>query len=307
MRKIIYCITVLLFLFPITTFAISTESQPASIEISYINVTLNGQNINSGLIDVEPGQQLQLHIVFNYYGGKITNYPATQLRLDDGKFNGEVQALPNHFEKISDTQAAEDVIVSISSTAKMGDVIPVKFIIMGPDVDSEEGETITFAIKESSSTTSSSTDSTDSNSSQTSSTESSTTTSQTNSDSSDSTDSSSTNQSSSTTESSMDSSRSDSTDSSSSTKSDSTELTSISSSSDKLSIYSSNYDSNRSKKTDDTSNSATKSRKMAHSTASTSEHSFKLLPKTGMKTSTLGWLGLGVTNFVAAICLLRKK
>lgn len=292
MKKIICCLIALLFLFPTTTFADPKQSQPTSIEISYINVTLNGQNINSGLVEVEPGQQLQLHIVFNYYGGKITNYPATHLQLNDG---GKVQVLPNHFEKISDTQAAEDVIVSISPTVKPGDTIPVKFIITGPDIDSEEGETITFVIKENSSDTSSSTNSSSSSSSQTSSTESSTT-SQTNSDSSDSTDSSSTS------ESSTSNSQSDS----SASTSESTDSSSNSSSNDNSSFYSSNTDSNYKKSSDSTSGISSKNT-TTYSTVSTRKQSFKLLPKTGMENSVLGWLGLGVTNIVAAIYLLRKK
>ncbi|WP_344693630.1 hypothetical protein, partial [Enterococcus pseudoavium] len=166
MRKSVYYFIVFLLLIPITASAAANNSVTRGIEISYINVTLDGKNINSGVVEVTPGQQLQLHVEFNYYGGKITDYPATQLKLDDGKYNGVVQVSNNHFEKISDTQAAEDVTLSISSTAKIGDTIPVKFIIIGPDINSEEGETITFVIKkESTSPTDSSSDSSSSSSS----------------------------------------------------------------------------------------------------------------------------------------------
>ncbi|WP_376716029.1 LPXTG cell wall anchor domain-containing protein [Enterococcus dongliensis] len=33
----------------------------------------------------------------------------------------------------------------------------------------------------------------------------------------------------------------------------------------------------------------------------------KFLPKTGMENSSLIWLGLGITNVIAAVYLLRKK
>ncbi|MEG2644537.1 MAG: LPXTG cell wall anchor domain-containing protein [Enterococcus sp.] len=147
MRKFIYCLLIALLFFPISVIAATTNAKKSSIEISYINVTLNGANINSGVVSVEPGQQLQLRVLFNYYGGQITDYNATRLRLDDGQANGKIQALANHFEKITDNQAGEDVTITIAPTVKSGATIPVKFIIDGPDVSSEEGETITFVIK----------------------------------------------------------------------------------------------------------------------------------------------------------------
>lgn len=298
MRKIIYCLFTVLLPYPLNANASSHEPIPASIEISYINVTLDGKNINSGVVEVTPGQQLRLHIVFNYYGDTITNYPATRLRLDAGNFKNEVEILPNHFEKITDNQAAEDVIIVISTTAKAGEVIPVKFIIDGPDINSEEGETITFVIKDSS------TDTTDSGSS----TEGSSDSSEINSSSENSTDS-------------------DSRNSSDVASTDPTSITSetddsnfISSTSSNTSSHSSETVSNDSENSLHTSTSIianettkptisfvnpTKSaKKKAQSTLG---HPFSFLPKTGTNTSVLGWMGFGVVNIVAAIYLLRKK
>ncbi|WP_251866169.1 hypothetical protein [Enterococcus malodoratus] len=59
MRKIIYCLFTVLLPYPLNANASSHEPIPASIEISYINVTLDGKNINSGVVEVTPGQQLR--------------------------------------------------------------------------------------------------------------------------------------------------------------------------------------------------------------------------------------------------------
>lgn len=326
MRKIIYCLVTFLSLLPITVHASSNKLAPTSIEISYINVTLDGKNINSGIVEVKPCQQLQLHVVFNYYGGKITNYSATQLRLDDGLFDGEIQALPNHFEKITDNQAAEEVIVSISANVKVGDVIPVKFIIEGPDISSEEGETITFVVKDSSTDTtdtSSSTDTISSSSETTSSSESSnesSSTSQSNSDSNSSSGTSSTSYSSSSSESTTEStstnySYSDSTSSPISSKDSSNESSSASTTDDNNPAHSSESGSGNSKKsisntnysTFDTNKKKATLRQANRESDFKSKYNYELLPKTAMEISRFRWLGVGLINFVAAIYLLRKK
>lgn len=305
MRKIFYfVVALLLFYCPITVTAASSEPLPISIEISYINVTLEGENINSGVVETSPNQQIKLHVVFNYYGGNITNYPATQLKLDAGNFNGKIQVLPNHFEKVSDTQAAGDVIVSISSTAEIGDVIPVKFIIDGPDISSEEGETITFVIINDSNDTTDTSSSTEPSSSETSST----------SDNSD-----SPNESSSTSV----------PDSNSSTESHSTSQTDSKSSSGERSnssVSSSTSESSQS----NTCTTATSSNPIGNQKMESDHTGYaklvsstgpfinkkdsnsanpmpKFLPKTGMEASSFTWFGFGLISFVGAIYLLHKN
>ncbi|REC32328.1 hypothetical protein CF160_07640 [Enterococcus pseudoavium] len=361
MRKSVYYFIVFLLLIPITASAAANNSVTRGIEISYINVTLDGKNINSGVVEVTPGQQLQLHVEFNYYGGKIIDYPATQLKLDDGKYNGVVQVSNNHFEKISDTQAAEDVTLSISSTAKIGDTIPVKFIIIGPDINSEEGETITFVIKkESTSPTDSSSDSSSSSSStsqtdsSSDSSSSSSSTSQTDSSSDSSSSSSSTSQTDSSSDSSSSSSSTSQTDTSSDSSSSSSSTSQTDSSSDSSSSSSSTNQTDSSSDSSSNSSDSTGSKdsspgkqsennteettsgvtshlqessgknlkdvtlkKKIVSSAKNSETSDltkneplktnRLLPQTGMDSSSMIWLGLGLVNMITAIYLLRKK
>jgi len=261
MRKFIYCLLIALLFFPISVIAATTNAKKSSIEISYINVTLNGANINSGVVSVEPGQQLQLRVLFNYYGGQITDYNATRLRLDDGQANGKIQALANHFKKITDNQAGEDVTITIAPTVKSGATIPVKFIIDGPDVSSEEGETITFVIKNA---TNGTTDSSSSNES--SSSESST-------DSSSSSESSSTESSNDSSSSSESSSTESSTDSSSSSESSSTESSNDSSSSSESSSTESSNDSSSSSESSSTESSTDSSSSSESSSTESSNDS----------------------------------
>ena len=292
MRKFIYCLLIALLFFPISVIAATTNAKKSSIEISYINVTLNGANINSGVVSVEPGQQLQLRVLFNYYGGQITDYNATRLRLDDGQANGKIQALANHFEKITDNQAGEDVTITIAPTVKSGATIPVKFIIDGPDVSSEEGETITFVIKNA---TNGTTDSSSSNES--SSTESSTdSSSSSESSSSESSNDSSSSSESSSTESSNDSSSIEASDSIDSNQKDLSKTDHSASNNDlneKKQLYAKNKLVPKTK-----NNSTSGVQKKA---------TLKFLPKTGMKTSGYAWVGLGLTNLVVALYLFRKK
>ena len=292
MRKFIYCLLIALLFFPISVIAATTNAKKSSIEISYINVTLNGANINSGVVSVEPGQQLQLRVLFNYYGGQITDYNATRLRLDDGQANGKIQALANHFEKITDNQAGEDVTITIAPTVKSGATIPVKFIIDGPDVSSEEGETITFVIKNA---TNGTTDSSSSNES--SSTESSTdSSSSSESSSSESSNDSSSSSESSSTESSNDSSSIEASDSMDSNQKDLSKTDHSASNNDlneKKQLYAKNKLVPKTK-----NNSTSGVQKKA---------TLKFLPKTGMKTSGYAWVGLGLTNLVVALYLFRKK
>ena len=322
MRKFIYCLLIALLFFPISVIAATTNAKKSSIEISYINVTLNGANINSGVVSVEPGQQLQLRVLFNYYGGQITDYNATRLRLDDGQANGKIQALANHFEKITDNQAGEDVTITIAPTVKSGATIPVKFIIDGPDVSSEEGETITFVIKNATNGTtdsSSSNESSSTESSTDSSSSSESSSSESSNDSSSSIESSSTESSNDSSSSSESSSTESSTDSSSSSESSSTE-----SSNDSSSIEASDsMDSNQkdlSKTDHSASNNDLNEKKQLYAknklvpktkNNSTSgvqkKATLKFLPKTGMKTSGYAWVGLGLTNLVVALYLFRKK
>ncbi|WP_427813723.1 LPXTG cell wall anchor domain-containing protein [Enterococcus sp. 22-H-5-01] len=253
MRKFIYCLLIALLFFPISVIAATTNAKKSSIEISYINVTLNGANINSGVVSVEPGQQLQLRVLFNYYGGQITDYNATRLRLDDGQANGKIQALANHFEKITDNQAGEDVTITIAPTVKSGATIPVKFIIDGPDVSSEEDETITFVIKNATSGTTDSSSSNESSSSESSNDSSSSSESST--DSSSSSESSSSESSNDSSSSSESSSTESSNDSSSSSESSSTESSNDSSSSSESSSTESSNDSSSSSESSSTESS----------------------------------------------------
>ncbi|MEG2325566.1 MAG: LPXTG cell wall anchor domain-containing protein [Enterococcus sp.] len=337
MRKFIYCLLIALLFFPISVIAATTNAKKSSIEISYINVTLNGANINSGVVSVEPGQQLQLRVLFNYYGGQITDYNATRLRLDDGQANGKIQALANHFEKITDNQAGEDVTITIAPTVKSGATIPVKFIIDGPDVSSEEGETITFVIKNATNGTtdsSSSNESSSTESSTDSSSSSESSSSESSNDSSSSSESSSTESSTDSSSSSESSSSESSNDSSSSSESSSTESSNDSSSSSESSSTESSNDSSSieasdsmdsnqkdlSKTDHSASNNDLNEKKQLHvknklvpktknnSTSGVQKKAtLKFLPKTGMKTSGYAWVGLGLTNLVVALYLFRKK
>ncbi|WP_407856544.1 LPXTG cell wall anchor domain-containing protein [Enterococcus hailinensis] len=337
MRKFIYCLLIALLFFPISVIAATTNAKKSSIEISYINVTLNGANINSGFVSVEPGQQLQLRVLFNYYGGQITDYNATRLRLDDGQANGKIQALANHFEKITDNQAGEDVTITIAPTVKSGATIPVKFIIDGPDVSSEEGETITFVIKNATSGTtdsSSSSEYSSSESSTDSSSSSESSSSESSTDSSSSSESSSTESSNDSSSSSESSSTESSTDSSSSNESSSSESSTVSSSSSESSSSESSNDSSSIEASDSMDSNQKDFSKTDHSASnndlnekkqlyaknklvpktknnSTSgvqkKATLKFLPKTGMKTSGYAWVGLGLTNLVVALYLFRKK
>lgn len=164
MKKTFYCLAAFLFLFPLTTFAANKSASP-SMDINNITVSLDGKNVNSGIVNVTPGQQLQMHVSFTYFGGEITNYPATQLKLIDETGGNNIQASANHFQKVTNTQAAEDVILSVSPTVKVGAVIPVKFTIVGPDINSVSSQTVTFIINEPATSTTDTSSSTESSSS----------------------------------------------------------------------------------------------------------------------------------------------